>query len=192
MEDKKTRNEPSVGADNNSNEYAYSAEHENVNKSSTAVNTDDTRKRNEVLELDCKGYTQQEIAEKVGVSQPTVSRYLKEVHDSIVESGLNNVRQAYRDHHRAKLAPDRAMKGLWSIAEDVNTPPALRLRAYSLIMQGNSRKSQATSITRTLSEWNEVEEVEKANRAWNALSEDERLMRTLKGESARTAKYTLP
>jgi predicted transcriptional regulator len=140
--------------------YDYSSSHEQMNKPSVDVNKiDDAElKKNKVLDLDCKGYTQVEIAEAVGISQPTVSRYLKEARDTTVESKTEYAKQAIQDLERTKRGHDRALKGIWSIAEDPNAAPADRLRAYSLIVQCNSRRTQTSTTSRLLSQWHDQEE----------------------------------
>jgi len=53
-------------------------------------------------------------------------------------------------------------KGLWQIAEDSANSPSDRTRAYSLIIQCNSKKNQSTTIARTLFQW--LDEAEEALR----------------------------
>ena len=148
-------------------EYDYSHTHGKANNSSMDVNNIEAseQRKAKVLELYSKGYTQQEIAEELGISQPTVSRNLKEAHDSIAKSRTEYV-QALRDHERTKLGQNKALKGLWSIAEDPGTPPSDKLRAYSLIIQCNTRKSQATTIARALSTWLDKEEAIRRKKEW--------------------------
>jgi len=96
--------EPSSGV--SADEYGHSSTLEKMNNSSVKMNKkedDIERKKNEVLVLDSKGYTQQEIAEAVKLSQPTVSRYLKEAQDAIIEPRANYVRRHVQDLHRAKM-----------------------------------------------------------------------------------------
>lgn len=129
-------------------------------------NEDIERRKAKVLALDSMGYTQDEIAEELRISQSTVIRDLKEVHDSIAKSRTEYVQQALRDHERTKREQNRALKGLWSIAEDLGTLPSDKLRAYSLIIQCNTRKTQATTISRALSQWLDLEEEARRKKEW--------------------------
>lgn len=120
MEDNKRNEEPEAADNAGGAEYGYSSAHRKTNNPSMDMNNNEAieRRKANVLDLDSKGYTQDEIAEELGISQPTVSRDLKEAHDSIAKSRTGYVQQALRDHERTKLGQNKALKGLWSIAED--------------------------------------------------------------------------
>ena len=180
MEERKRNEEPEAADSARGDEYDYSSAHRKTNNSRMDVNNNEApeRRKAKVLDLDSKGYTQDEIAEELGISQPTVSRDLKEAHDSIAKSRTDYVRQAFRDHERTKLGQNKALKGLWSIAEDSATPPSDKLRAYSLIIQCNTRKNQATTIARALSQWMDLELKAQEAKESASLTFEERLERS--------------
>jgi DNA-binding transcriptional regulator LsrR (DeoR family) len=162
-----------------------------MNNSSVDVNENNEeilRSRNRVLDLDSKGYTQQEIADTIGISQPTVSRYLKEARESAVNSRTEYVRHAFHDLERTRMGQDRALKGLWSIAEDPAASFSDKLRAYSLIVQCNTRKSQSNTIARALSQWLDSEEKVQRDREYESLTDEQKLQRAFEGESQHQSK----
>lgn len=191
MEERK-RKSPEAAYNAGGDEYGYSSSHRKTNNPSTDVNNNEAieRRKAKVLDLDSMGYTQDDIAEELGISQPTVSRDLKEAHDSIAKSRTAYVQQALRDHERTKLGQNKALKGLWSIAEDPATPPGDKLRAYSLIIQCNTRKTQATTMSRALSQWLDHEEEARHKKEWDTLPLEEKLSRLAELESPSKSEST--
>jgi len=163
----------------------YSSVHESVNNSSTVVNkNEELLLRSKVLGLDSKGYTQQEIADELGISQPTVSRYLKEAREFAVEFRTEHSRRAIHDFQRQRIGQKRVLKGLWKIAEDPATSNSEKLRAYSLILQCNSRNNQFTLAAHDLSAWVEDELEAQRKREGIDLTAEEILSKELYGGTA--------
>ena len=185
MDTERKEPEPVTSTESSGDESSDSSKIGAANNSVMDVNNDEDieLKRSEVLEMDCKGFTQREIAQKLGISQPTVCRYLKKAQESVMESRMDYVKQAIGEHHRAKLGQDRALKGLWSIAEDPSTLPGDKLRAYALIIQCNARKSQGATIARNLSQWEEVEDKAERAKEWAGLTDEGILRRAYERQS---------
>lgn len=171
-------------------EYKYSSTREEMNNPKADVNKNETAdlKKFKALELYSKGYTQDEIAQEMGISQPTVSRYVKERSDIARQSRMGYVEQQMSEHEITIMSQNRVLKGLWAMADDPSIPSSERLRAYSLILQCNTKKTQAHSIARSLSQWRDAEEKEMQRREDALLTDGERFIRDLGGYPRSTHK----
>lgn len=119
-----------------------------VKRSKASAKLTEEVRRDMVFELSVKGYTQTEIANQLGVSQPTVHRDLQDAktqfcstrerfYDIIVEQTLKTV-----------SGTDLISKQLWQMLEDKKTSNQHRLTAASLLMKLNASRTQPIAGTK--------------------------------------------
>jgi DNA-binding CsgD family transcriptional regulator len=106
-----------------------------------------------ILELHGQGYAQEEIAEMLGISQPTVSKELNRIIASIYDKPDAYALQAYSDQERSVAGLKAIGRQLWPIAKDDQLPPELRIKALSLLMQTYSKTMQGTKNRRDVRQW---------------------------------------
>lgn len=136
-------------------EYSASA-HGQTNNLRTKMNNIDKNRHSRalgILELHGRGYTQQEIAEILNISQPTVSKELHRVITSIYDKPDAYALQAYSDQERSIAGLKAVGKQLWPIAKDKQLPTELRIKALSLLMQTYSKTMQGTKSRRDVKLW---------------------------------------
>jgi|GEM_PF-4508892 len=95
---------------------------------------------NDVLQLIYQGYTQVQIAAKMKISQPTVSR--------IWNKQLNNYCRTRQDYNNLRKAqsikkinePDLIKNKLWQIENDKKTSPEVKLKALKILTQYDDQR----------------------------------------------------
>lgn len=74
-------------------------------------------RRQKVREMLSRGYAQNDIANTLHISQPTISRDIHYIQREIRKSKEKNVERMYEAHWSRLMALDEAIKRLWMIAD---------------------------------------------------------------------------
>jgi transcriptional regulator with XRE-family HTH domain len=131
----------------------------------------------EVIQLQSKGLTQDDIAKKLGVNQSTISRdlqYLKQEGKNQIWAYMND--EILFEYLRYIVANNEISKKLWEIVQDTNPSIKEKTNALSLLNQLSVKRIEILmngtesykNLKRNISEIKEYDEIEKD--PWSKLS----------------------
>ena len=90
-------------------------------------------RRNRVLQLLSQGYTQTEIALKIGVSDATVSRDVEFITQSVFETKEKWAQELFRLNESTRVGFELVLKRLWEIVDNPKTDERIRVQTFALI-----------------------------------------------------------
>ena len=92
-------------------------------------------RRQKVKELFSRGYAQNDIANTLHISQPTISRDLHYIKRAIRKNQERNVERYNEAHWTMLMGLEEAIKKLWTIIDSSKTDDRERIKAIILVMQ---------------------------------------------------------
>ncbi len=92
-------------------------------------------RRNKVRELLARGYHQDEIANTLHISQPTISRDIHYIQMEMRKSAENYDKHRFEVYRNNLLGLDEMIKKLWTIADSPKTDSKEKIKAITLIGQ---------------------------------------------------------
>ena len=92
-------------------------------------------RRNKVRELLARGYHQDEIAQTLYISQPTISRDIHYIRKEIRKNSENYGEHLFEVYRNNLLGLDEMIKKLWTIVDSPKTDSKEKIKAITLIGQ---------------------------------------------------------
>jgi len=92
-------------------------------------------RRNKVRELLARGYHQDEIANTLHISQPTISRDIHYIQKEIRKNTENYAEHLFEVYRNNLQGLDEMIKKLWTIVDSPKTGSKEKIKAISLISQ---------------------------------------------------------
>jgi len=91
--------------------------------------------KNKVREMLTRGYSQYEIANKLRINQPMISRDMYYIQKKLRESKENYGERLYEVYRNSLLGLDEIIEKLWTIIYSSKTDDKVKIKAIDLIIQ---------------------------------------------------------
>jgi predicted transcriptional regulator len=111
-------------------------------------------RRNKVRELLARGYHQDEIANTLHISQPTISRDIHYIQKEIRKNTENYGEHLFQVYRNNLQGLDEVIKKLWTIADSPKTDSKEKIKAITLIGQCYRERLELVRSEPNLIEYN--------------------------------------